>query len=72
MTQTLEKAWNTLINLPEEKQESIAYMILDEIQDEEQWDIQFSNSEQELIKISNKVRKDIEAGNFEEKGFGEL
>ncbi|OGU12232.1 MAG: hypothetical protein A2X61_10660 [Ignavibacteria bacterium GWB2_35_12] len=72
MTQTLEKAWNTLINLPEEKQESIAYMILDEINDEQQWENQFSNSEQELIKISNKVRIDIKVGSFKEKGFGEL
>ncbi len=72
MTQTLEKAWNTLIKLPEEKQESIAYIILDEIKDEQHWDTQFSNSENELISIADKVRMDIKAGNFLEKGFGEL
>jgi hypothetical protein len=72
MTQTLERAWETLISLPEDRQEIIANIILDEIQDELHWDNQFSKSEQELRKLANNVRDDIISGKYIEKGFGEL
>ena len=72
MTQLLKKAWNSVISLPEEKQELIAYMILEEIQDEEIWDMQFSKSKEKLSKVANKVRQDIKKGKIQRKGFGEL
>jgi len=72
MTQILEQAWNKIINLPEDKQELIAYMILDEIQDENLWDIKFFNSREKLTLIADKVRNDIKEGRIRKKGFGEL
>jgi hypothetical protein len=72
MTQILEKAWNTLVNLPEEKQETIAYMILEEIQDEHLWEIQFADSHDELSVIAYKVENEIKEGKYQKKGIDEL
>ena len=72
MTQVLEKAWNKVINLPVERQELIAYMILDEIDDEAIWNKKFNNSQDKLKLIADKVRQDIKSGKVHQKGFGEL
>ena len=72
MTLTLEKAWNTVVNLPDDRQDLIAFMILEEIQDEQLWDLQFSESNSQLSKVANKVKNDIKAGKIQRKGFGEV
>jgi hypothetical protein len=72
MTQILEKAWKTVLNLPEDRQELIAYMILDEIQDERLWEKKFDKSQEKLSLIADKVRKDIRLGRVHQKGFGAL
>jgi len=72
MTQILEEAWNSVINLTEERQDSIACIILDEIKDEQDWDARFENSQSKLALIADRVKAGIKLGNFQEKGFGEL
>ncbi len=71
MTQTLENAIASVKDLPEEKQDLIAYMIIEELKDEEIWNKQFSESEDKLIKIAAKVKHDIRSGKITKKGFGE-
>jgi hypothetical protein len=72
MTQLLQQAWDKLTVLPEDRQESIAYLILEEIQDEILWNQQFDNSQDKLKKIAEKVRGDISSGKIQQKGFGGL
>jgi len=72
MTDTLEKAWNQVITLPADKQDTIGNIILEEIEDSLLWDSQFNNSQIQLSKIASKVKNDIIAGNFKQKGFGDL
>jgi hypothetical protein len=72
MTQILEKAWESVLNLPEDRQNSIAHIILDEIQDEIEWDSNFEKSQNKLSLIADKVRSDIDSGRVQEIGFGDL
>lgn len=72
MTQLLQQAWDKLIILPEDRQESIAYLILEEIQDEALWTKQFEESQTSLSLIAEKVRNDISEGRIHQKGFGDL
>ena len=41
MAQILEKAWNSVLNFPEDRQESIAHIVLEEIQDDIDWHNRF-------------------------------
>jgi hypothetical protein len=72
MIQLLQQVWDKLIILPEERQESIALLILEEIQDEIQWAKQFENSKDKLTSIAKKVRRDINEGRIQKKGFGNI
>jgi hypothetical protein len=72
MTQLLQQVWDKLIILPEERQESIALLILEEIQDEIQWAKQFENSQDKLTSVAKKVRRDINEGRIQKKGFGNI
>jgi len=64
MTDTLEKAWKQVINLPADTQDAIGNIILKEIEDTLLWDSQFHNSQIKLSKIASKVKNDIIAGSF--------
>ncbi len=70
MTQKLEKAWDKIKDLPEDKQDLIARMILEEIEDEEHWDKQFSETADKMPELAEKVRKDVKEGKVKKKGFG--
>lgn len=61
MTQLLEKALHEVSKLPPEKQEAIASVILEELEDERRWDEAFAASQD---KLAQKVRSDIKAGRF--------
>lgn len=62
MTQLLEKALNEVYKPPPEKQDVIACVILEELEDEQRWDAAFTASEDKLAKLAQKVRADIKAG----------
>jgi hypothetical protein len=72
MTQLLEKAVAKLHELPAEKQDAMASLILDELADEAQWDESFARTQAQLARWADKVRQDIKAGRIRKQGIDEL
>lgn len=72
MTKLLEKAIAEIEKLPKKDQDSIAQIILDEIEDEKKWDKAFAKSQHKLSKIAEKVRADIKAGRTRKIGIDQL
>jgi len=70
--QLLEKALTEVYKLPPEKQNVIAAVILEELEDEQRWDAAFAASQGQLAKLAQKVRADIKAGRVKKMGFDEL
>lgn len=62
MTELLEKAIAALNRLPEAQQESMAKWILEELEDEAQWEQAFAGSLQQLEKLALKALDDYQAG----------
>ena len=62
MTQLLEKVLTEVYKLPPEKQDAIAAVILEELEDERLWDKAFAESQDKLAELARKVRSDIKAG----------
>ncbi|MCE2416296.1 hypothetical protein J4G07_20115 [Candidatus Poribacteria bacterium] len=72
MTQLLEKVLTEVHKLPPEKQDAIAAVILEELEDAQLWDKAFSESENKLAQLAQKVRTDIKAGRIKKMGIDEL
>ena len=72
MTQLLEKALTEVYKLPPEKQDAIATMILEELEDEQRWDKAFAESQDKLAQLVRKVCADIKAGRTKKMGIDEL
>ncbi len=72
MTQLLEKVLTEVHKLPPEKQDAIAAVILEELEDAQLWDKTFSESENKLSQLAQKVRTDIKAGRIKKMGIDEL
>jgi len=72
MTPLLKQALTAVQGLPESDQNTIASLIMAEIADEEQWEKQFSVTQQQLGCWAEKVRADIQAGRVSSKGIDEL
>ena len=72
MTQLLEKVLTEVHKLPPEKQDAIAAVILEELEDAQLWDKAFSESEDKLSELAQKVRTDIKAGRIKKMGIDEL
>ena len=72
MTQLLEKVLTEVHKLPPEKQDAIAAVILEELEDAQLWDKAFSESENKLSQLAQKVRTDIKAGRIKKMGIDEL
>ncbi len=72
MTQRLEQAIGEARKLPESEQDVIAALILEEIADDRQWDAAFANSQDQLLKLAAKVRRDIAEGRVRDIGIDEL
>ena len=62
MTQLLKKVLIEVSKLPPEAQDTIASIILEELEDERRWDRSFAASQDKLAQLAQKVRTDIEAG----------
>ena len=69
MTQLLEKTLITVYKLPPEKQDAIAAVILEELEDEQRWDDVFAASQDKLAQLAQKVRADIKAGHVTKMGY---
>ena len=72
MTVLLEKAITRIYALPSNKQDAIASVILEELDDDLRWDAAFASSQDKLTTIAQKVRSDIRAGRVQELGIDEL
>ena len=72
MTQLLEQALAQLEKLPQDEQDAIAALILEEIADERRWDESFARSQDRLAELAAKVRGDIQAGRVRDVGVDEL
>ncbi len=72
MTPLLEKAIFNVNKLAPENQDMIATIILDELEDEQQWNNAFLNSQSKLSQLAKKVRADIQAGKIKKMGIDDL
>jgi hypothetical protein len=72
VTKLLESAISRIKNLPEEEQDSIAQIILEELEDEKMWDEQFARSQDKLAAIAKKVKEDKADGRTTKTGWDEL
>ena len=72
MTQLLEKVLTEVYKLPPEKQDAIAAVILEELEDERLWDKAFAESQDKLAQLARKVRADIKADRIKKMGIDEL
>jgi len=72
MTQLLQRALDAVQKLSPADQDSIASIILEEIQDEELWEGTFARSQDKLARMAAKARDDIRAGRTRNLGFDEL
>ena len=72
MTQLLQRAIDVVQKLSPSYQDSIASIILEEIQDEELWEGAFAGSQDKLARMAAKAREDIRAGKTRDLGIDEL
>ncbi|MFH1115215.1 MAG: hypothetical protein V1792_15000 [Pseudomonadota bacterium] len=68
MTALLERALAEVEKLPPEAQDTIAALILEELEDEQRWDATFAATQPQLAKLAKKVREDIRAGRVSKMG----
>ena len=62
MTDLLDRAWAEMAKLSVEEQDSIAAVILEIMEDERKWASTFTQSQDQLSKLADRVRGDIGAG----------
>ncbi len=68
----LEMAITEVRKLPEDKQDAIAALIIEELEDERRWDSAFASSQDKLSKLAQKARADRSAGRGREMGFDDV
>jgi hypothetical protein len=66
MTELLERAIARLKSLPASQQDTIAAMILEELEDEVEWDATFANSQDLLAKLATEAMAEYRAGKTQE------
>ncbi|MGB8278508.1 MAG: hypothetical protein WCF20_11345 [Methylovirgula sp.] len=57
MNKMLERAIAELARLPEDEQEAVAYVIMDEIAAERGWEERFAKSEMKLAELARRARE---------------
>lgn len=62
MTKLLEKAITTASRLPEQEQDAIGAMILEELEDEEHWAKSFASSQEQLSKLAKEALAEYRSG----------
>ncbi len=72
MIKKLENALIKLAELSETEQESIAMLILAEIEDEKRWDEQFSQSQDQLAQLADEALADFKQGKTRPLNFNEI
>lgn len=62
MTKQLESAISRVSGLPEEEQDVIASVILQELESEERWRVAFESSQDQLANLAREAREEYRAG----------
>ena len=62
MTELLERAIAELAKLPEQDQDAIAWLILEEIEDERRWGESFARSQDVLARLADEARAELRSG----------
>jgi hypothetical protein len=62
MTRKLKLAIDRVSVLPDDEQDAIASMILEEIEDEARWRATFAKSQEALARLADEARAEITAG----------
>ncbi len=62
MTALLEKAVHEISSLPNEQQDALASLILEEMESEAKWDKLFSESQSQLSKLASRAIEDYKTG----------
>lgn len=62
MNKLLEKAFAEVSRLPEDEQETIASLIIEEIEAESEWEQRFANSQDQLGLLVRQAREEVERG----------
>ncbi len=66
MTKLLEQAVKKAKNLPENEQDAIASIILEELEDEARWEEQFAASKDALAKLASEAMEEERKGKTQE------
>jgi hypothetical protein len=66
MTERLEQAIAQLKSLPTDKQDAIATLILEELEDDQRWDESFARSPDLLAKLAAEAMTEYRAGKTQE------
>ena len=66
MTKLLEEAISRVAKCTEDQQDSIAALILEEVEDEARWDEAFARSHDMLAKLADEALAEDRAGNTQE------
>ena len=66
MTALLEKAVSKAAALPEDQQDALASLLLDEIEDEARWDAAFAGSQDVLASLAAEAMEEHRAGETED------
>jgi hypothetical protein len=72
MSQLLDQAVSEARKLPEETQDAIAALILEEIEDDRRWEESFARSPDKLPALAKRAAEQVRAGRVCEAGFDEL
>ncbi|MCP9882051.1 hypothetical protein KBY65_06105 [Cyanobium sp. Alchichica 3B3-8F6] len=62
MTQALSAAVATAAQLPEEEQDALAAILLEEMESEERWSTLFADSQNLLERMANEAIQNLQAG----------
>jgi len=62
MTKLLQKAFAEASKLPEEQQEAIASLLLEELASDRQWSDAFQKSQDQLAHLADRALRDFEEG----------
>ncbi|MEM1117539.1 MAG: hypothetical protein AAF845_01415 [Bacteroidota bacterium] len=62
MTALLEKAFSKASSLPDDEQDALAALLLDEMEDEARWDAAFAGSQDVLAALAAEAMEEHQAG----------
>lgn len=62
MTNSLQRALAAVAKLPDEEQDTMAAILLEELASEKQWAESFAKSQDKLAELAEEARRDFHAG----------